>query len=166
MPATEKWQCFSKPYFHSEMEHIKLLSRQCLGERPWRGFLPHFPLTLLKEVNTSLCIHDWWRLLLSHQKKKLLSWLHVQSLEGQFAHQLLSFFFFFLWAITVFTVNPGKLKGRLYIVAYPWSLLQQRMVDCAWSTCYINRVWSLKDKNRAWIILYHTSSTFNISIWC
>lgn len=71
------------------------------------------------------------------RKRQLLSSLHVPSLEGQLAHQPA---LLFLSAITVFTVNPGKLKRRLYIVAYPWSLLQQRMVDCAWSTCYINRV--------------------------
>lgn len=160
MPATEQCQCFSEPCNYSEMEHIKLLSKQYSEERHWRGFLPRFPLTF--ERSQYIPLNSWLAGITLTRKRQLLSSLHVPSLEGQFAHQpalLLS-------AITVLTVNADKLKRSLYVVAYPWSLLQQRMVDCAWSTCYINRVWSLKDKKRAWIILYHTSGTFNISIWC
>lgn len=119
-------------------------------------------LWLLKEANTSLWIHDWWRLL-SHQKKTTSLLTACSQSRRPICSPAYSRF---LSAITVFTVYPDKLKRSLFIVAYPWSLLQQRMVDCAWSTCYINRVWSLKDKKRAWIILYHTSGTFNISIWC
>lgn len=96
-----------------------------------KGFPAHFPLTFERSQYIPLNSQ-----LVEITEKDNFS-LHVPSLEGQFAHQPA---LLLLSAITVLTVNPDKLKRSLYIVAYPWSLLQQRMVDCAWSTCYINRV--------------------------